>query len=294
MKQKQLIMLVGALVVLLGMAWLADVFERNPSNIKVPSVDIPFDEVQALTVKLPDDTLELELQNGQWMMRRPVDTKADSATVARFLRELSDMTLDTRATSNPDRYGVYGMDSTASSITLQWAAGTEEIMISRQGRDYLSIYARVGEDPTVYSTNGRVTVTQDISRWRDRLMTRINPAGVRLVRVVRPDDSYEVALSDGTWMINDALGDSLQVANWLRRFNPLNADGFFDDIPSQILTDSSYRIEITMTTGATTALHGLPYESALAMTVSGARFTYRVYESRLDQLFPSLESLTED
>ena len=287
-------MLVGALVVLLGMAWLAGVFERNPSNIKVPSVDIPFDEVQALTVKLPEDTLEMELQNGRWMIRRPVDSKADSATVARFLLELSDMTLDTRATSNPDRYSVYGMDSTASTITLQWAEGTEEIVISRQGRDYLSIYARVGEDPTVYSTNGRVTVTQDISRWRDRLMTRINPASVRLVRVARPDDSYEVALSDGTWMINDAPGDSLQVANWLRRFNPLNADGFFDDIPPQILTDSSYRIEITMTTGATTALHGLPYESALAMTVSGARFTYRVYESRLDQLFPSLESLTQD
>ncbi len=294
MKQKQLFMLAGALVVLLGLAWLAGVFERNPSNIKVPTLDIPFDEIQALTVKLPEDTLELELQNTQWMMRKPVDAKADSATVTRFLREIGDLTLATRATSNPERYSLYGMDSTSATVTLHWADGTEDIMISRQGRDYLSIYVRLGDDPTVYSTNGRVTVTQDADRWRDRLVTRINPAEIISVRVARLEESYEVALDEGTWIVNGTPGDSLQVTNWLRRFSPLNADGFFDDIPPQVLTDASYRIDFTFGTGATTSLQALPYESAVALASSGGRFTYRLFESRLDQLFPDSASLAQD
>ena len=56
-------------------------------------------------------------------------------------------------------------------------------------------------------------------------------------RVTRPDDAYEVSLDNGVWMVNGQVGDSLQVTNWIRRFSPLSADGFFDDIPVQILTD---------------------------------------------------------
>ena len=293
MKQKRLLILVGALVALLGVAWLAGVFEQNPTNIKVPSVDIPFDEVQALTVHLPEDTLELELQNAQWMMRKPVDAKADSTTIARFLQELGDLTLNARATSNPDRYDLYGMDSTAATVTFHWADKTEELMISRQGRDYLSVFMRIGSDPAIYSTNGRVTVTQDVSRWRDRFITRINTTDVRSVRVTRPDETYEITLSDNTWMANGVPADSLQVTNWLRRFSPLNADGFFDDIPPQVLADASYRIEFSFGTGATTSLTAMPFESAVAVTLVGSKFTYSIFESRLDQSFPSLESLSQ-
>ena len=291
MRQNRLIILAGALVVLLGIAWLAGVFERNPSNIRVPDLEFPDGQVVSFTLALPDESMEFEHQALGWYMRSPVSMLADTVTVSRFLTDLRGVTLNTRATSNPDRYGIYGIDSTAAHVTLRWADGDSvQLSLSQQGRDYASIYVLIEGDPNVYSTNQRVTITRDASRWRDRLVLRTEPATVAMLQVSRPDETYEVTRQGNLWLVNDTPADSMQVTNWLRRFNPLNADGFFDDIPPQVLTDAGYRIDITSTSG-TNSLHGLSHESALALTTGGGQFTYRVFESRTDQLFPAIETL---
>lgn len=292
MQQKQTLVLGGTLVVLLIIAWISGVFERNPSNVDVPELDLPTSEVTHISVTLPDITFTVEKQGMQWFMREPVDMPADSATVARLLNELEDLSLNNRATSNPDRYGIYGIDSTATSVSLTWSDGAEDIVISRQGRDYMSIYVQIGDDPNVYSTKGRVTVSQDLDRWRDRQILDLGTGTVMSARVTRPDDTYEVSLNNGVWMVNGQPGDSLQVTNWIRRFSPLSADGFFDDIPVQILTDPSYRIDFSTSMNTTSSVQAMPAESAIAITSGGSQFTYRVYESRLNQLFPDPSSLT--
>ena len=286
MQQKQTLVLGGTLVVLLIIAWISGVFDRNPSNVDVPELDLPTSEVTRISVTLPDITFTVEKQGIQWFMREPVDMPADSATVTRLLNELEDLSLNNRATSNPDRYGIYGIDSTATTVSLTWSDGAEDIVISRQGRDYMSIYVKIGDNPNVYSTNGRVTVSQDLDRWRDRQILDLGTGTVMSARVTRPDDTYEVSLNNGVWMVNGQPGDSLQVTNWIRRFSPLSADGFFDDIPVQILTDPSYRIDFSTSTNTTSSVQAMPAESAVAITSGGSQFTYRVYESRLDQLFP--------
>ena len=292
MQQKQTLVLGGTLVVLLIIAWMSGVFDRNPSNVDVPELDLPTSEVTHIAVTLPDITLTVEKQGLQWFMREPVDMPADSATVTRLLSELEDLSLNNRATSNPDRYGIYGIDSTATTVNLTWPDGAEDLVISRQGRDYMSIYVQIGDDPNVYSTNGRVTISQDLDRWRDRQILDLGTGTVMSARVTRPDDTYEVSLNNGVWMVNGQPGDSLQVTNWIRRFSPLSADGFFDDIPVQILTDSNYRIDFSTSTNTTSSVQATPAESAIAITSGGSQFTYRVYESRLNQLFPDPSSLT--
>ena len=292
MQQKQTLVLGGTLVVLLIIAWISGVFDRNPSNVDVPELDLPTSEVTHISVTLPDITFTVEKQGMQWFMREPVDMPADSATIARFLNELEDLSLNNRATSNPNRYGIYGIDSTATSVSLTWSDGAEDLVISRQGRDYMSIYVQIGDNPNVYSTNGRVTVSQDLDRWRDRQILDLGSGTVMSARVTRPDDTYEVSLNNGVWMVNGQVGDSLQVTNWIRRFTPLSADGFFDDIPVQILTNPSYRIDFSTSTNTTSSVQAMPAESAIAITSGGSQFTYRVYESRLNQLFPDPSSLT--
>ncbi|MXW83559.1 MAG: DUF4340 domain-containing protein, partial [Rhodothermaceae bacterium] len=272
MQQKQTLVLGGTLVVLLIIAWISGVFDRNPSNVDVPELDLPTSEVTRISVTLPDITFTVEKQGIQWFMREPVDMPADSATVTRLLNELEDLSLNNRATSNPDRYGIYGIDSTATTVSLTWSDGAEDIVISRQGRDYMSIYVKIGDNPDVYSTNGRVTVSQDLDRWRDRQILDLGTGTVMSARVTRPDDTYEVSLNNGVWMVNGQPGDSLQVTNWIRRFSPLSADGFFDDIPVQILTDPSYRIDFSTSTNTTSSVQAMPAESAVAITLGVSQF----------------------
>ncbi len=292
MRQKQTLGLALTLVVLLGIAWLSGVFDRNPSSISVPELNLPMDEISMISVTLPDTEFQLEKLDSRWFMREPVDMLADSATIARVLDELEDLSLNNRVTSNPDRYDVYGIDSTATAVTLSWPNGSEEMVISRQGRDFQSIFVRIGEDPNIYSTNGRITITQDPDRWRDRTILNTRGSSVTSARVIRQNSSYEVSLEGGAWMVDGQPGDSLQITNWLRRFAPLNADGFFDDIPVQVLADDvSYRVDLSTNMNTTQSIQAMPAESALALVSGGGQFTYRVFESRLDQLFPDRESL---
>ena len=291
MQQKVILVLSGTLILLLGIAWLSGVFDQNPTNIQLPELDIPMDEVTYLRIELPDGTLELEQQTNQWYVRQPVDMLADSSTVARTLDDLSTMTLNNLATRNLDRHGIYGIDSTASVVTLAWPGGSEKITISRQGRDFASIYVRLDDDSEVYSTNGRVTLNQDPERWRNRMVVNTGMGAVTSARVTRLDSSYEVELVDDVWMVDGQAADSLKVTSWLRRFSPLNADGFFDDLPSAILSDASYRVDLSTSTNTTVSLQATPAESAVALVSGGNQFTYKVFESRLDQIFPELESL---
>jgi len=291
MQQKVILVLSGTLILLLGIAWLSGVFDQNPTNIQVPELDIPTDEVTHLMIELPDATLELEKQTDQWYVRQPVDMLADSSTVARTLDDLSTMTLNNRVTSNPERYSIYGIDSTASVVTLTWPSGSETITISRQGRDFASIYVRLDDESDVYSTNGRVTLNQDPERWRNRMVVNTGMGAVTSARVTRQGSSYEVALIDNSWMVDGQAADSLKITSWLRRFSPLNADGFFDDLPAAILSDASYRVDLSTSANTTVSLQATPAESAVALISGGNQFTYKVFESRLDQLFPELESL---
>ncbi len=292
MRQKQTLGLGITLVVLLGIAWLSGVFERNPSSITVPELNLPVDEISMISVALPDTEFQLGKIDSRWYMREPVDMLADSTTIGQVFDDLEDLSLNNRVTSNPDRYGVYGIDSSATTITLTWPDGSKEMVISRQGRDFQSIFVRIGEDPNVYSTNGRVTITQDLDRWRDRTILNTTGSSVTSARVVRENSSYAVSLETGVWMVDGQPGDSLQITNWLRRFAPLNADGFFDDIPVQALADNgSYRVDLSTNMNTTQSIQAMPAESALALVPGGGQFTYRVFESRLDQLFPERESL---
>lgn len=291
MRKNQTLILGGTLGVLLGIAWLAGVFDQNPSTIRVPELDLPIDEVTQISVTLPDAELHFEKLGSKWFMREPVDMPADSATIARVLTELGDLSLRSVVTDNPEKYPTYGIDSTASSITVQWPGAEQDLVISRQGRDYMSVNVQIGEDPNIYATNGRVTMNQDPERWRDRQVVDLDPSTVTSARIVRQNASYEVSLEGGTWMVNNQPGDSLQVISWLRRFAPLNADGFYDDLPVQVLSDASYRIELLTNVNTTVSVHAMAAESGVALTSGGGQFTYRVFESRLDQLFPDLESL---
>ncbi len=291
MRQNRILVLGGSLIILLLIAWISGVFDRNPSNIRVPDINLPIDEVTHISVVLPDSRLDLEKQGGQWFVRQPVDILADSSTVSRALDELNDLSLSNRVTSNESRYGIYGIDSTATTVTLTWPNGSEEIVISRQGRDFNSIFVRIGDHPDIYATNGRVTINQDPERWRNRTVINPNFGVISSARVIRQGDPYEVSLDDGVWMVDGQAGDSLNITNWLRRFSPLNADGFFDDLPPQVLSDANYRVDLTTSVNTTLSLQAMPAESAVALIYGGKQYTYRIFESRLDQLFPDRESL---
>ena len=294
MKQNQLLLLLGALIVLLGVAYLAGVFDSNVSTVEVPRLAIPADELAQLRIETPAQTLALSRQGTRWLLDEPVQALTDSATVARFVQALSDLELDAVASNNPERYTRYGVDSTATAVTASWAGETRRLVVGNQGPDYQAIYVRLDDDPRVYVTRGRLTVPQGLDGWRDKTIVRLASSAIASVTVQRPGQTFEVRRGPGGWEVaapEAAPADSASVAGWLRRFAPMNADGFIDDIPPALLDSAAYHLAFRTTAGSTEIVRLMEHDGAYAVTNAAGAVTYRLQASRLDAYFPDPETL---
>ena len=286
MNQKQLLYLGGGFALLL-LVWLLFIRDTNPSTIgTLPTIDVPADQVNQLTVAYPMDTVTVERQGGRWVMQRPVTAVADSNTITQLLSQLDGLELDAPITSDLARHAFYGIDTTAARIDVGWADESFSITISRQGPDFQSVYVRLGEDPRIFSTRQRVTVQQNTDRYRDRRIMSQQSVAVQSAIVSRPEGTYEITRAESGWSLNGEEADSMAVETWLRRFATFNADGFHDDIPKQVLQDANHQIQFTSLAGTTEQLYCMPTEDALALASSAKDPTYRLNTARLDTYFP--------
>ena len=294
MKQKQLALLLGALMVLLGVAYLAGVFDSTVSTVDVPRLAIPADELAQLRVETPAQTLALSRQGTRWLLDEPVQALADSATVARFVQALGDLELDAVASNNSERYTRYGVDSTATAVTASWADQTRRLVVGKQGPDYQAVYVRLDDDPRVYVTRGRLTVPQGLDGWRDKTIVRLAQNAIASVTVQRPEQTFDVRRGSGGWEVaapEAAPADSASVAQWLRRFAPMNADGFIDDIAPATLDSAAYHLAFRTTAGTTEIIRLMEHDGAFAVTNAAGAVTYRLQAGRLDLYLPDPETL---
>ena len=299
MKQKQLLWLLATLVVLLGLAYLTGVFERDASTVDVPDVDIPADALENLRIEAPEHTWALQRQGARWLLTEPMQDMTDSAAVARFVQDLSKLELESVASNNPERYSRYGVDSTASVVSASWAGGATRLVIGSQGPDFRSVYVRLDDDPRVYLTRGRLTVPDDLDRWRDKTIVNLPRASVASVVIEGPEHAFEVQQGPGGWQLveqgAEAPADSAAVARWLGRFGPMRADGFMDDLPAAVVREiAGYRLAFTTTAGTTEAIQLLERDDDVAVTNAARNITYRLRTSRLQTYVPDPASLKRD
>ncbi|RMH61353.1 MAG: DUF4340 domain-containing protein [Bacteroidetes bacterium] len=294
MQQKQLVWLFGALVALLVLAFVTGVFDAEISTVDVPEVTIPTEAVTHIRIERADAPLELRREASGWHLTAPMAFPADSATVARLLDGLAELELESVVSTNPERYGRYGVDSTAQVLTLAWDGGEQRVVPGRQGPDFQSVYVRIGEDPRVFLARANLTVPEDLTRWRDKTVVEVPPAAVTEVQVRKGETAYTVRRGEG-WQIDEAgttaPADSAAVERWLGRFAPMRAAGFFDDVPADsVRRAAAHRITL-VTGGGTRTLALAERDEALALAVDGRDVTYRLGATQLNTFLPDPATL---
>lgn len=277
MKQQHLIRLAGLLVILLGIAYFAGVFDREISTIDVPALAIDAEAVQAIRVE-GNQIIALENSGGHWQLTEPMAARADSLTVRQLLTTLGDLSLASVVSNNPDRYAHYGVDTTARTLTLTLPEGATTLILSQDGPDFQSLYARLEGDPRVFSTRGRPNLPDVVDRWRDKQILKIPALQVPSARIDRAVDGFEVRYDSTGWMLvrgtQKTAADSTAVVRWLRRFAPLRATGF-DDVmtPSAVQENMTHRIAFTLPGRVAETLWLAERDADLALTNGKTVFT---------------------
>lgn len=252
MQSNRIVRLTGILAVLLGIAYLAGVFESEPSTISVPEVDVPVGEVTGIHLQADTWEATLSRSGGVWQVTEPVAALADSNTVSRLLDSIGELKLNSVVSRNAERHQRYGVDQeTGRYLRLTTTGGAHQLVIAAQGPDFSSSYVRLEEGETVY-TASRVALPTGLDQLRDKTLLNVPLDQVAAASVQTAEYAYDLSYDEG-WAITEAAGspvpaDSMKVVNWIRRYAPLRFDGFEDALTPDSV-EVSTTVSLTLTNG---------------------------------------------
>jgi len=288
-KQRRNLWLIGLLVALLVIAYASGTFDAAPTTVDVPTLEVDAADVSAVEIDSPDFTVKAERSAGTWQLTEPVAWLADSSVVSSFVRSVAGMDLQSIVSTNPERYGRYGVDSTGSDVRLSLGSREIHLVVSSEGPDFSTNYVRLGDDERIFVGSPRLALPTDANRWRSRIVARIPEPSIQTVSVSSPGEDYSIERADGGWQFHTSTGstpaDSAGVANWLRSYATLRADGFLaDDAPADSLV---HHVEFALSDGRHLAFTVSELENELAVQYSEEpRAVYRFYSSRKSSLVP--------
>ena len=302
MQQRQLVWLIGALVLLLLIAFVSGTFNKNISTIDVPELSFSGDSIERMTIQSSDTTsIVLARQQGQWTLTEPIATQADSLIVTRLTNNLGDLELESVVSTNPEKYNDFGVGDLAQSLIVSDSEGSEHTLtIGNSGPDFQSMYVRLANDPRVFLTSGRVNLPPDVDTWRDKTIFNIPALAHQSIAVTRSDETYEVRNTGSEWEVqseDDAstAADSAKVLQWLTRFSPLKAIGFSDQMDIATLKESAtHQLHFTDQGGAVRTMWILESDTDVFATTSEQAHIYRLTKSMLPMYVPESNSLLDE
>ena len=299
MKQKQLTILLGILIVLIAIACLAGAFNRDFSTVDVPQIQISSDDLEQVQLTLSEQTVVMNKQESVWRLTEPIMSATDSITVAQFINSLADVELESVVSANPERYEQYGVDSSGIRVTANWSDQSRTIFVGDRGPDYQSVYVRIDDDPRVFLTSSSLTVHDELDRWRDKKIISLPYLNVMSVSVVAPESSYDVTIDANGWQVNEngnvVPADSAAVVRWLQRFSPMRADGFLDDIPTTFVdAQATHRVTFRTNVGAAPTISFMQEETDYAVSSSMDNVTFEVLASRINTFVPEVSTLKRE
>ncbi len=272
MQSNRLVPLVGVLVVLLGIAYFAGVFNSEPSTISVPTVDVPVEDVSGIRIQTDSWAADLTREGGIWQVTEPGGSRADSNSVSRLLDSIAELELNSIVSTNTERHEHFGVDQASGRyLTLTWDDEDYALVVASQGPDFSSSYVRLGESPEVYSSS-RVALPASRDQLRDKTLVNVPTDQVRSASISTAEYAYQLDYQDG-WTITEegaapAPADSVKVTSWLRRYAPLRFDGFEDGLTPDSVS-VTMTVELTMASGQTRrVLMGTRDTNLLAFTSS--------------------------
>jgi len=288
-KNKRIPLLIGLLVLLVIIAYATGTFDTAPSTVDVPAIEIEAGGIDEIEVSSSEFSIRVQKMNGIWQVLEPIAWMADSISINSFARNLADLKLESVVSTNPERYARYGVDSTASVVTVTSGEDVHKLTISSKGSDFMTTYIRLEDDERVFIARPRISIPTDADRWRDKMIAMIPSQILTAANVTTPDNTFSLSKGDSGWRLSldgrETAADSAAVARYLRNFNRFRADGFISTVPEEDSVE--YVVELVLSTGESLTFVFTELDTELALHYSGEpRAIYKLFSSRKATLIP--------
>ena len=203
-------------------------------------------EVVAITLEKEGSAIEIERWEDGWKITKPVNTKADSAAVEKFLNNVvqsrndADYVMDPNPTT--ERLEEFGLAN--PSVTLTMKVGKDltphTVLFGDRAPTMGVAFARVKGDVPVYRVlaDSRSEADKDVYYFRDKTVLRLNPIMVDQLSIIRQGSVIRLNLPDGGhWVIEKpmaARADHNRIFEFMGGFYNAEAKEFVEETKSNL------------------------------------------------------------
>ena len=313
MKTKQLLVLIGVLVVLgLLVLILENPFGKSEEQKKVDEAGLLFPFFNKENVAKIEiisafglTTTTLVKQNDQWLVESMDNYPADQTAVGELLDKVAEMKTIQLASSNPEKQAVFQVDSSGTEAKLMDAGGNllAHLFAGKTTPEIFNSYVRAADSNDVYIVKGYLKATFDkgYRSWRDRTIFAFLKEDVTHLTLQSEEEEVELQLdAAGAWQMLKPLAsvaDGTEVETITDLMSSLETDDFAEpkDLSEYGLDVPKMSITATLKDGsARTLLIGVEESGSYYVKRQDKEQIFELNKAQVDKLIRESADLKSD
>ena len=237
MTTKQLMRIGAALIAVVFLWGLAAIIRPGSDTVERASVLGPFveEQIDQIEISSQTETFSVTREDQGWLVN---GFEADRDRVQEFFGAVGEAVEGNLVARSPNSHARMGVDGSVKRLRVfQAGRVVADLYIGNRGRPFNSMFVRVAEQDPVYLIEGSLVplINRNLRDWRDKRIVGIDSEDIRAFEFARADTAYRIQATESAWEF--ATGDptdSLSVARFLMKFNPLLAQGAMFATPEQV------------------------------------------------------------
>jgi len=197
-------------------------------------------DVTQLTLKRPDDSVELKREGEAWQMVAPVKARGDRGPIEEVITNVLTTKIDREIAATPQSLAEFGLDKPAAEVTLTLKDGKQlGLALGAKSPTGVWVYARERDKPAVFVLGDSVLrdVTRPVADFRDKTLLAFDRKQVTGLEVVSREETLGLESADGGWKITRPVAlaaDADTVNEFLEKLGGAKVKEFVADAPSSL------------------------------------------------------------
>ncbi|MFN0158289.1 MAG: DUF4340 domain-containing protein [Bacteroidota bacterium] len=188
--------------------------------------------VDKIEIKAGSNYVVMEKQAGKWMIVQPISYPADQTAITTAIGKGATVLLTSLISSNPEKQGVFQVDSSAGTLVRIFEKGSEKaaFRIGKPGSTFTETYVREENSNDVYLANEMLTYTfnKQVKDWRDKTIFSAMSESIQSVSFQYGDTAFVLTRQDTTWKIDEAVAAATTMTSFLGSLSNFLSDDFVD------------------------------------------------------------------
>ncbi len=217
-------------------------------------VDFQMDSLQAITIRLPNETYAFNKIGDMWQINSPIQTLGDESNISSLINNIKNAKKNRTFTVKKNELGTFGLAAEqAIRIKLETKAG--DILNITFGEDTnIGSNAYVALTDTLVATipaSVKNSVNHDLFYWRDKKIIHFEKNDIKEFSLNNPHGKFVFKKDGRDWILTQPLqlkADQSKVDAILNKFNYQNIKEVVEDNPKGIsrygLTNPAYILEL--------------------------------------------------